>query len=141
MDGFHFHSRLRVRWSEVDAQGIVYNAHWLTYLDIAFADYLRAGVRVLEPGTAATVMATTTLTWRAPARYADELQVFVRVSDIGRSSMRAQFVVCRDEDVLLEAQTVYVYVGDGTTARPVPDAWRTSIGSFESGDSLPSAGT
>ena len=32
----------RVRYSEIDAQGIVFNAHYLTYYDITITEYLRA---------------------------------------------------------------------------------------------------
>ena len=31
--------RLRVRWAEVDMQKIVFNGHYLTYIDTAIADY------------------------------------------------------------------------------------------------------
>ncbi len=37
----HF-TPLRVRYSEIDAQGIVFNAHYLTYYDITITEYLRA---------------------------------------------------------------------------------------------------
>ena len=36
---FRFLDRLRVRWSEIDAQQIVFNAHYLTYFDTAVAGY------------------------------------------------------------------------------------------------------
>ena len=36
-----FH-RLRVRWAEVDMQKIVFNAHYLLYIDTAMMDYWRA---------------------------------------------------------------------------------------------------
>src|SRR3989344_1816110 len=39
---FRFHHRLRVRWAEVDAQQVVFNGHYLTYLDVASSDYWRA---------------------------------------------------------------------------------------------------
>ena len=32
---------LRVRWSEVDMQRIVFNPHYMTYFDTAFSDYWR----------------------------------------------------------------------------------------------------
>jgi acyl-CoA thioester hydrolase len=37
----HF-ERFRVRYSEVDNQGIVFNAHYLTYFDQAITEYIRA---------------------------------------------------------------------------------------------------
>ena len=39
---FRFHHRLRVRWSEVDAQQVVFNGHYLNYLDVASGDYWRS---------------------------------------------------------------------------------------------------
>src|SRR5258706_3420919 len=33
--------RLRVRWVEVDMQKVVFNGHYLTYIDIAIAEYWR----------------------------------------------------------------------------------------------------
>ena len=39
---FRFFSQLRVRWVEVDMQKIVFNGHYLMYLDTAVADYWRA---------------------------------------------------------------------------------------------------
>tara|TARA_E500000178_G_scaffold34369_1_gene31086 strand:+ start:228 stop:656 length:429 start_codon:yes stop_codon:yes gene_type:complete len=38
---FHYTHTFRVRYSEVDAQGIVFNAHYLTYFDCAITEYYR----------------------------------------------------------------------------------------------------
>ncbi|EOQ89462.1 acyl-CoA thioester hydrolase, YbgC/YbaW family [Leptospira yanagawae serovar Saopaulo str. Sao Paulo = ATCC 700523] len=34
--------QLRIRYSEVDTQGIVFNANYLNYLDVAITEYFRA---------------------------------------------------------------------------------------------------
>lgn len=34
IDGFAFKMALRMRWAEVDQQGIVFNAYYLTYFDM-----------------------------------------------------------------------------------------------------------
>src|SRR5262245_2241726 len=39
---FWFHHPFRVRYSEVDAQAVVFNAHYLTYFDTAITEYFRA---------------------------------------------------------------------------------------------------
>lgn len=39
---FAFVQPLRVRWSEVDQQGIVFNPHYLAYADLAITEYMRA---------------------------------------------------------------------------------------------------
>jgi acyl-CoA thioesterase FadM len=39
---FAFHHSFRVRWSETDAQGVVFNARYLDYADVAVTEYWRA---------------------------------------------------------------------------------------------------
>ena len=39
---FKFFTTIRVRYAEVDLQGIVFNAHYLTYIDTAITEYFRA---------------------------------------------------------------------------------------------------
>ncbi|MYF85908.1 MAG: acyl-CoA thioesterase, partial [Rhodospirillaceae bacterium] len=39
---FRFHHPLRVRYAEVDGQGVAYNAHYLTWYDVGITEYLRA---------------------------------------------------------------------------------------------------
>jgi len=41
-EDFAFFYPLRVRWSEVDLQGIVFNPHYLAYADLAISEYMRA---------------------------------------------------------------------------------------------------
>jgi acyl-CoA thioester hydrolase len=38
---FKFFYPIRVRYAETDLQGIVFNAHYLTYFDTAIYEYLR----------------------------------------------------------------------------------------------------
>jgi len=40
-EDFAFFHTLRVRWSEVDMQSIVFNGHYLNYFDVAFTEYWR----------------------------------------------------------------------------------------------------
>jgi len=136
LDGYRFAHPLRVRFSEVDAQQVVFNAHYLTYLDIAFADYLKRGVQVWQEGLPHTVIARTTLEFKNSARYDDDLLVAVRTADIGRTSLRVEFAVVRvvggTEELLATAETTYVYVDqDSKRPTPVPDDWRETILRFE----------
>src|SRR4026209_2789972 len=88
---FRFSYGLRVRWAEVDMQGIVFNGHYLTYFDVAITEYWRA-LGLPYPQTTAdtggelyTVRAS--VEYHAPARYDDELELCVRCARIGRSSL------------------------------------------------------
>jgi acyl-CoA thioester hydrolase len=39
---FWFFHPFRVRYSEIDGQGVVFNAHYLTYFDTTITEYFRA---------------------------------------------------------------------------------------------------
>lgn len=69
-----FHS-LRVRWAEVDPQGIVFNGNYLTYLDVATTEYYRQlGMSYpadLLRGGGDLFAVKSTLEYRAPAHFDD----------------------------------------------------------------------
>ncbi|EPZ48098.1 MULTISPECIES: acyl-CoA thioesterase [Alicyclobacillus] len=132
MDNYRFHHELRVRFSEVDGQGIVFNAHYLSYLDIAFAEYLRRELQ-LSSGMPRTVLAKSTLQFRQPAKFDDVLQIWVRTHRIGTSSMTVSFLITREDEVLFEAEHIYVYVNEDGQPQPVPELWRQTIEAYEQG--------
>lgn len=137
---FRFHHTLRVRFAETDLQGIVFNGNYLTYYDVAWTEYLRAiGVEykdLIEIG-ADTVLARTTMEFKAPARFDDVLEIHTRISSIGNTSLVFDFEIYREsEDELIgSASSLYVCI-DPKTLRPirVPDELRGRIRSFERND-------
>ena len=135
---FRFHLSLRVRWAECDLQGIVYNACYVTYLEVAQVEYFRdLGMLIYDEKQrtsfdTATVKAT--LEFKAPAKLDEVINVYTRVSSIGSSSFTMETEIYReDSDVLLvKAEVVYVnYDSDQGVARPVPDGIRMRINQFE----------
>ncbi len=120
---FTFFHPLRVRWAEVDAQGIVFNPHYLMYFDVAFTEYMRAiGLAYPEGLTAigADIFAASSqLSFRDAAAYDDVLAIGVRATQLGRTSLVVAFCVCRGSATLTEGQTTYV-VADRLTRKPQP---------------------
>lgn len=117
---------LRVRWAEVDMQGVVFNAHYLTYCDVCITEYWRAiGLRYPEEVVALGVDFFTrkaTVEYHAPAIYDDELSVCGRAVQIGRSSLRFVVAIFRkgtEAAPLIDAELVYV-AADIRTKRPQP---------------------
>ena len=128
--------RLRVRWAEVDRQGIVFNGHYLTFFDVAVTEYWRTiGVRYPEDIVAngSDIFAVkAVLEYHAPALYDDLLDVCARVSKIGRSSMQFELAIFRSNERLVSGQLIYVNADSGTRkSLPVPDFLRLAIGGFE----------
>ena len=120
-----FVHELRVRYGECDPQGIVFNANYLLYFDVAFTELWREAVgpwqEMVERGIDA-VVAEANLRFRSPARYDDVLQVRAHVAELGRTSITTLIDVCRDGEVLVEGRLRHVVV-DATTWRPaeLPD--------------------
>jgi acyl-CoA thioester hydrolase len=129
---FAFFHSLRVRWAEVDMQGIVFNGHYLTYFDVAFTEYWRAtGLpSVIDQAAAGKEMFArkATIEYQGPARFDDVLDIGVRCAGFGRTSMRFVVEIHRGEEHLITGELVYVYAD--TSLRkgvPVPEAWRSTI--------------
>jgi acyl-CoA thioester hydrolase len=135
-DDFSFFHSIRVRWSEVDMQGIVFNGHYLTYFDVSFTEYWRqTGLPdVLQQAAQGQEMFArkATIEYLAPARFDDVLDIGVRCTGIGRSSIAFTLGIWRGEELLNVGELVYVYAD--TAARksvPLPDAWRATIARVE----------
>ena len=127
---------LRVRWAEVDMQKIVFNGHYLTYIDTAIAEYWReiglaypAGY-VERYGTD-IYLRKATLEYLGSARYDELLTVCCRVAKLGRSSLTFLFEIYRDMEVLISAELVYVNADSSMKAVPLPEDLRGRVRKYE----------
>ena len=131
--------RLRVRWAEVDMQKIVFNRHYLTYIDTAVAEYWRAMGLPYPEGYVERYgndmyLRKATVEYLGSARYDDQLDVCCRVGKLGRTSMTFHFEIYRDaeQQPLVTAELVYVNADPATMkAAPLPDELRRQVLSYE----------
>lgn len=138
---FRCRELLRVRWSEIDAQNIVFNAHYLTYFDTGIAAYWRAlalpyfdTVRALGGDL---FLRKASLEYRASARYDDRIEVGVRCERIGTSSLVFRAQVSRGRERLVSGELVYVWADPaGRGSRPVPAPLREAFLGFEAGQPM-----
>ena len=122
---FKFFYRLRVRYAETDAQGIVFNAHYLTYFDTAIYEYLRALSFDYHSHTRDRGQDFHTVKveveFHRPCRFDDELEIGVQVLRVGRSSLAFHLEVFLEdgEDPHASGQVIWVNAdeGSGTSAR------------------------
>jgi len=140
---FRFFHRLRVRWAEVDMQKIVFNGHYLTYIDTAVAEYWRAIGLPYPEGYVDryandVYLRKATVEYLGSARYDDELEICCRVAKLGRSSMTFRFEVYRssgeaaESAPLVTAELVYVNADPATMkAAPLPDDLRKRVLRYE----------
>jgi acyl-CoA thioester hydrolase len=104
--GFTHRHKIRVRYAETDAMGVVYYANYLTYFEVARVEYLRmAGIeyRALEDDGLVAAVTSAQVNYRLPARFDDELSLCVRYVPIGRARFRFEYEVWRETDQTLIA--------------------------------------
>lgn len=122
-DDYAFFHPFRVRYAEIDGQGVVFNAHYLTYFDVAITEYMRwldydyMG-EVARTGNDFHVVRTV-VDYRTPIRFDWDIDVGVRVGRLGRSSMSLDCAIFRADDLLAQGEVIWVYT-DQTTHKSVP---------------------
>src|ERR671929_1792308 len=131
---FKYSSLTRVGFSDTDAQGIVYYGRYLPYFDSARVEYHRH-LDLLPDGPRERefVMRANTIEYHAPARFDDLIEVFIRVSRIGRTSLTYECAAYRggDDALMVTAQQTLVLVDlEERRAFPIPDSYREQLASF-----------
>jgi acyl-CoA thioester hydrolase len=117
---------LRVRYGECDPQGIVFNANYLLYFDVAFTELWRAALgswlKLTESGVD-LVVADANVGFRAPARFDDELTLHALLTRLGTTSITTQIDVMRGERVLVTGTLRHVCVDAQTWRKTELPAW------------------
>jgi acyl-CoA thioester hydrolase len=138
---FKYSALTRVGFSDTDAQGIVYYGRYLPYFDTARVEYHRhLGMLPTGPEEQEFVMRANTIEYLAPARFDDLIEVFIRLSRIGRTSVTYECAAYRvDDDLLMVTahQTLVLVDLDERKACPIPDWFKERIRGFE-GEALES---
>ncbi len=120
-----------VRYAECDQQGIVFNGHYLTWADEActawFASVGTPYEALLARGLDMRVKASA-LTWTAPARWGDTVDVHAGLDAVGRTSWTVLLDVRVGERTCCQVRTTYVLVDAAGTPVPVPDDLRAAWG-------------
>ena len=138
---FRFLERLRVRWVEVDLQKVVFNGHYLTYFDIAMAGYWRATAlpyaQTMAHLAGDLFVRKATVEYHGSARYDDLLDIGLRCSRIGISSLCFDTAVFLQDRLLASGELVYVFTEAHAPApQPVPQALRDALLGFEAGEPM-----
>src|SRR5436309_8735810 len=134
---FKFSHGHRVRYDEVDAQGIVGNASWLNLLQLGRIEYLRYLGLMLEGGSRVPVQAVVrraVVDYLAPARFDDALAIRVRTAHLGYRSARFEYLVDNVDTGLrpVVAETVLVCVEMAAMRSMAwPEFWRQRVVEFE----------
>jgi acyl-CoA thioester hydrolase len=131
----YFHPII-VRYRDLDPQGHVNNAVYLTYLESARLGYYQA-VGIWSPNSGAQtgmVVAHIEIDYLASILLGQSIRVGLRLENLGIKSLTLAFII---EDVstkkpIARGKSVMVaYDNQRDTSIPIPPAWREKISQFE----------
>jgi YbgC/YbaW family acyl-CoA thioester hydrolase len=138
---FRYAERMRVRWAEVDMQKVVFNGHYLMYLDTAVAGLWRAMAlpyeATLRHFDGDLFVRKATLEYHASAIFDETLDIGVRCARIGNSSLTLHGGVFRNDTLLVGGELVYVFTeANAQVPKTVPQALRELLEGYEAGETM-----
>ncbi len=126
-----FVHRLRVRYHECDLQGVVFNANYLAYFDIALTEFMRETIgsyQRLREGGLDLLVVEASVRFRSPARFDDELDIAFVPAPLGRSSMVSDLQLLRAGETVAEGRMAHVFVDvEAQTTVEIPDWVREAV--------------
>ena len=123
--------KLRVRYGECDPQGVVFNAHYFAYFDIALTEAWRellGPYEEMHERGIDMVVAEARARFLGGARFDDELELRWWVTHLGTTAMSTRIDVVREGTWLVEGEMRHVFVEEGTTNKmPIPPEIRAPL--------------
>jgi len=127
---FRFTTPTPLRWVDLDAEGVVNNAVYLSLMEQArFAYFTRLGQQ--QGQQVPFVLAEARVGFRKPGRLGMEVTTAAAVVRLGTASFTMQFEVRGGAEVLAEGTAVLVFVDRSFRPTPMPAATRAAIAAFE----------
>ena len=138
---FRSFTSIEVRWAEVDAQKIVFNAHYLMYADVAISNYWRQLAITYETGFASLggemFVKKAGTVFHGSATLGDVLDVGIRCVKQGNTSLQFEAGIFRGMELLNTVELVYVFADAATQApKPVPQSLRDLLTAYEAGQEV-----
>jgi acyl-CoA thioester hydrolase len=101
-------TRLRVRYSETDAQGVVNNANYLSYFEVGRVEWLRAAglsYREMEKRGYGFVVVEALVHYKKAAFFDDELTLHTELVGLKRATLSFGYTILRDGEVVATGRT------------------------------------
>lgn len=127
---FRFVVDVPLRWVDVDSEGVVNNAVYLSLMEHARWQYFES-LGLLPRGRVEFLLAEATVRFQRPGRLGMKVEVAARTARIGTTSFQMEYEVRGDDQVLATGTAVLVFVDGALRPSPVPDAVREGITAFE----------
>ena len=124
-----FHHSIIVRYGEVDQQGVVFNAHYLAYIDDTMDTWVRQFSDLRQRFHWDMMNKKCSIEWLGSVRSGEVLDIYVVVTYWGRTSWSLGFIgVCKEKPVFT-AEVVYISVRLGDNEKiETPIGIREALG-------------
>lgn len=126
-----FTHRLRVRYSECDQQGVVFNGQYLFFYDVAVTELWRERIgsyQEMVDGGHDLVVAEARIRFVEGARFDEELDITLPVEHLGTTSMIVHPVFRVGERLIADGEVRHVFVDPATMKKtPMPDYVRAAL--------------
>lgn len=136
-------TKIRVRYAETDAMGVVHHANYLVWFEFGRSELCRAkgfSYREMERDGAMLVVAEAYCRYKSPAFYDDELTVRTKVAELKSRTMRFVYEVYRHADatLLAEGETLHVVTDAHKKVRSMPEIYKQKmLAESEEADAFP----
>ena len=136
MENYNYYQQINIRYGDLDPQGHVNAARYMTFIEHARVAYLNSlnlwtGNSFLDIGV---ILADAQMTYKAPIQWGQSVRVGTRIARLGKKSMD-MFHSIEDANILHElaySKTVLVsYDYRAEQAIEIPETWRKTITEFE----------
>src|SRR3954468_15910712 len=126
-----FRHRLRIRYGECDAQGVVFNANYLAYFDVVLTEFWREALvpygEMLDHGVD-MVVAESRLRFLAPAAFDELLDFELRVARLGSTALETRIDAAVEQRPVVAGEMRHVFIDPATKAKkPMPDWVRAGL--------------
>jgi acyl-CoA thioester hydrolase len=137
MSQFRFHHPIEVRYGDLDPQGHLNNASYLTFFEQARLQYLKhlgmfdKGQSFMDIGV---ILADIHIAFKKPVEWGTPVKVGVRTTKIGNKSTTVeQTIVHAETDEVFAIGEVVMVAYDYRTGKsiPIPPEWREIVSKFE----------
>ncbi len=136
MTDYHYYHLVEVRYGDLDPQGHVNNAKYLTYIEQGRIFYLRH-LKLWEGGSfldIGIIMADVHMTFKKAIQFGDPIRVGVRITRLGNKSLQSEYCLedSRDGSIYATGASVLVaYDYRNERSVPIPEEWRRAIMEYE----------
>jgi acyl-CoA thioester hydrolase len=123
-----FRHEFPVRFAEVDMQGVVFNSHYLAYVDEAMSHWMRAAGYDYGGDAFDFMVRHAEVDWQGSATYGDTVQIDCVVERWGATSFDVGFDIRVREQTVVAITLTYVGIDPTTkTKSEIPDAFRSAL--------------